>query len=97
MKKAVNEEIKFPDHWDPMGPDENYKTVDLKSDDPNPKIREEFEWVWKSFMRDTGGRQIKLVKIWRHQNKLTFTRYQIELERSLREYDFFGVPCPPIN
>lgn len=45
MKKAVNEEIKFPDHWDPMGPDENYKTVDLKSDDPNPKIREEFEWV----------------------------------------------------
>ena len=45
MKKAVNEEIKFPDHWAPMGPDETYKTVDIKSDDPDPKIKEEYEWV----------------------------------------------------
>lgn len=55
MSKTLEEEFKFPEHWAPMGPDETYKTVDLKADSPDPKIKEEFEWVLKSFMRDTGN------------------------------------------
>jgi len=35
MKKTVKEEIKYPDHWAPMDPDETYKTVELKADDPD--------------------------------------------------------------
>lgn len=72
MTKA-NEETSFPDYWAPMNPDETYITVDLKPDDPDKNIRDEYEWVCRSFMRDTGGRQPKILKVRRHQNKLTFT------------------------
>jgi len=57
MQKREKEEVKYPVHWTPMDPEETYKTVELKIDDPDENMRAEYEWVSRSFLRDSGEKQ----------------------------------------